>query len=349
MVNFNTYQTRNFYVAKAIDANVDTVGDIALGTTATGEAFFKYMNADGLVTRTDLIYPKNLVSVKKTTAAELATPLVAHKITGDTNAVTLSNLVGKAVNLNITLHQVISYDESDTLTIAASVVGTSTNTASAAAFYKALAKAIMLATPKFPEAPFKLYMVKSGTATEITKATADGSYPSDATSVVIVPCAQRWARGKMSNEPYTVSVAFSVKGSNVDDVVWGEDTVTTVAAFNTASSTSIPATISGAYALADLEYFALGERGDIYRGSMWPNEYDTKYQIDVTKNYNVLSIEYFWQGSAENVQKSPRMIQVVAEAAQSNDVVTTLYNSVVALTSDGKLASLDSRVETLEG
>ena len=133
MTNFNTYQTRNLYVAKAIDANVDTACDIALGSTATGEAFFKYMNADGIVTRSDLIYPKNIVSLKKTEAADLATPLMAHKITVDTTAVTLANLVGKAINMNITLHQVISFDESDTLSIVASVVGNSTNTASAAA------------------------------------------------------------------------------------------------------------------------------------------------------------------------------------------------------------------------
>jgi len=329
MVNFNTYQTRNFYVAKAIDANVDTNGDIALGTTETGEAFLKYKNADGLVTRSDLIYPKNIVSVKKTEAADLATQLIAHKITVDTNAVTLSNLVGKAINLSITLHQVISYDESDSLTIAASVVGNSTNTASAAAFYKAMTAAILAVMPKTPEVPFKVYMVKSGTATEITKATASGSYMADATSIVLVPTAQRWARGKMSNEPYTLSVAFHVHGSNVDDVVWGEDAVSTVAALNTASSTSIPATISGAYALADLEYFALGERGDIYRGSIWPNEYDTKYEIDVTKTYDVLSVEYFWQGSAENVQKSPRMIQVAAES--STGVVAALYDKIEAL------------------
>ena len=61
--------------------------------------------------------------------------------------------------------------------------------------------------------------------------------------------------------------------------------------------------------------------------------------IDVAKEYNVLSIEYYWQGGAENVQKSPRMIQIAAEAADSNDVVTTLYEALVALVNEGASAS----------
>ena len=58
MRNFNTNQTRHFYVAGAVDANVDTNLDIALGTTATGEMYFKYKNADGLLTRSDTIDPQ---------------------------------------------------------------------------------------------------------------------------------------------------------------------------------------------------------------------------------------------------------------------------------------------------
>ena len=58
MTNFNTYQTRHFYVAAAVDANVDTNLDIALGATENNEYFFfKYRNADGLLTRSDIINP----------------------------------------------------------------------------------------------------------------------------------------------------------------------------------------------------------------------------------------------------------------------------------------------------
>lgn len=319
MANFNTYQTRHFYAAKAIDANVDTNGDIDLKTTATGEAFFVYRNADGLLTRSDLIKPENIVSLKLTEAADMATPLMAHTITVDTNAVTLSNLVGKEITLTVTLHQVISYDASDSIAVVASFVGTATNTASAAAFNKAVAKALITAVPNMPEAPFKVFIG----STEITKTLADASYPGSG-DLVIVPAPTKYVRGKMSKEVYEISVASAVKGSNVDDVAWAIDTVAKSAISN---NTEIP----GVYALADLEYFALGERGDVYRGSLWPNNYEPTYAIDVTKDYNVLSVEFFWQGSAENVQKSPRMIQVAAEATDSDDIATTLYEQLEAI------------------
>lgn len=336
MANFNTYQTRHFYVAKAIDANVDTNGDIALKTTTTGEAYFSYRNADGLLTRSDLIKPENIVSLKLTSAADMATPLMAHTITIDTNAVTLSNLVGKDIALNVTLHQIISYDSSDSILVAAHVTGTSANTASAGAFYAAVAKALVDAMPKMADVPFKVFLG----STEITKATS--SIPTNATALVIVPAPGKYTRGKLSKEALEISVASSVRDSNVEDIAWAIDTV---AKSTVTNNTVIP----GVYALADLEYFALGERGDIYRGSTWPNNYEPTYMIDLTKDYNVLSVEFFWQGSAENVQKSPRMIQVAAEAADSSDVATTLYNSLKALTPAGKFADLDSRVETLEG
>ena len=348
MANFNTYQTRHFYVAKAIDSNVDTNGDIALKTTPyeqngpVSAMYFSYRNADGLLTRSDLIKPENILSVKKTAAADMATPLTAHKITVDTTAVTLSNLVGQAINLHITLHSVLGYDESNTLAITASVLGTTTNTASAAAFYQAMAKAILLAMPKMPEAPFKVYLATASAATEVTKATVD-SYASSATSIILVPEPTKYIRGRLSKEVYGLSVAFSVRGSNTELVAWGTDDASKTAAelVSTISGLS-PTVIPGVYALADLEYFALGERGDMYRGYLYPNNYDTKYEIDLSKNYNVLTIEFYWQGGAENVQKSPRMIQVAAEAAQSDDIVTTLYNSVMALTTEGRLAALEA-------
>ena len=62
MANFNTNQTRHFYVANAVDASVDTNLDIAVAQAQTGEFFFKYKNADGMLTRSDTIKPENVIS-----------------------------------------------------------------------------------------------------------------------------------------------------------------------------------------------------------------------------------------------------------------------------------------------
>lgn len=324
MANFNTYQARQFYVAKAIDDDLDTVGDIYLKTTANGKAFFNYVNADGLLTATDVFDPKNIVSLRKTEAAEMDIPLMAHTITLNTNEVaSLTALVGKAVNLTVTINQFMSYDMADTVSVVASIVGDATNTGSQNAFNKAIAKALVNAIPTFAgEKPFKVFIG----STEITKDTADGSYPGSG-SLIIVEAAQKWYRNKMSKEAFPLTISSDAEG-----LAWAADAV----AKSTITNNKV---IPSAYQLADLEAFALGERGNIYRYGNEPNYEPPTYMIDVAKEYNVLSIEYYWQGGAENVQKSPRMIQIAAEAADSNDVVTTLYEALVALVNEGVSAS----------
>lgn len=318
MQNFNTNQTRHFYVAGAVDSNVDTNLDIALGTMQTGEFFFKYKNADGLVTRSDTIDPKKVVSLKNTSAAAMATKLMAHTITLDTNAVTLANCIGKVFTLSVKTLGLVDYDAADGITITASVTGNATNTASASAFYKDMAMAIAKALPKFDKS-YPLFKVFVGT-TEITAATTTIS--GTASSIILVEAAQKYVRGKLSGEPVPFVVSSRLEMSNYEDIPWALEAVAVSAITN---NIIVPAN----YVLADLEYFALGERGDVYRGYNFPNDYTPTYAIDPfgSTAYNVVTIEYYWNGHAENVQKSPRMIQIAASAANA----TSLYNAVDAL------------------
>ena len=324
MTNFNTNQTRQFYVASAIDNNVDTNLDIALKQAETGEMYFMYKNADGIVTRSDTFDPKKILSLKKTAAADMAKPLMAHTIAVDTTAVTLANLVGKTVDLIITIQGAISYDESDTMTYVASVTGDSTNTANATAFHKALAIAVAKAIPHNVSGGYPLIEVFSN-GTQVFSNTAAADVTGAAGGVVLVEGLQKYVRGKLNGDPAHFSVAFRYNDGNLGNILWGTDTV---AASAISSHTVVPAN----YMLADLEYFALGERGDYYRGAMWPNDYTPTYSINpASGSWDVLTVEYYWQGDAENVQKSPRMIQV----ASSNANVTTLYNTIASGTISG--------------
>ena len=336
MQNFNTNQTRHFYVAGA-DKTAGSISDnldIQVKQTATGEIYFLYKNADGLLTRSDTIDVKKVVSVKKTAASAMARPLMAHVISVDTNAVTLSSLVGKTINVIITIKQLFDYDEANSVTVTASVVGNSTNTATAAALHKDIALAIAKVLPKSANGyPFvKVY----SSGTEVTAKTAASDVTGSANGVVLVEGLQKYVRGKLSGEPCPFDVAFRLHDGNLDDVVWGKDEVKTVAAVNTAHTTSIsPVEMPGNYVLADLEYFALGERGDMYRGFNFPNNYETTYVINpFSGNYDVLTIEFYWNGEAENVQKSPRMIQVTGAVTGSGsdevNPVATLYATVMS-------------------
>lgn len=319
MQNFNTNQTRHFYVAGAVGSEgavANNLDIVIAGPIATGEMYFVYKNADGLVTRSDTFDPKKITSLKKTDASNLDKPLMAHTIAIDTNIIALNDLVGKTLDLMITIHEFFDYDASNTITFTASVVGNATNTASAAAFHKDLAIAIAKALPKFDK-QYPLIKVYSNGA-EVTANTAAADVTGSADGVILVEGLQKYVRGKLTGEPCPFSVAFRLADGNMGDIAWGTDTVAKAAA------PVSPIVYPGARTLADLEYFALGERGDVYRGSMWPNEYTPTYSIDLSQTYDVLTIEYYWAGGAENVQKSPRMIQVAGPAA----VITALQNTL---------------------
>lgn len=324
MQNFNTNQTRQLYVAAAVDANVDTNLDIALKQTATGELFFSYKNADGLITRSDSFDPKKITSLKKTEAADMDVAIIGHKITADTSAVSLgSGLIGKTISTIVTLHQIGDFDEGSSMVFNAAIVGDATNMASAnsnTAFYKAMAIALAKALPT------DLVKVYCG-ATEVTPTTVASGIANNPTAIYLIPKVQKYVRGKLSAETVTLSVAFRLHDG--EDTVWGKDEAKTVAAINTADTLSLtPVSISSVYNIADLEYFALGERGDYYRGAFWPNDYQPTYAVDLSKTYDIVTVEYYWAGNVENVQKSPRMIQVACDA--SGSAADTLYDAIAA-------------------
>jgi hypothetical protein len=76
--------------------------------------------------------------------------------------------------------------------------------------------------------------------------------------------------------------------------------------------------------LADLEYFCMGERGDIYRNVGWPNVIPTTYLVDPTKTYDVIDIHYSYTGSNESVQKSEKDLTVLFIPNTIDNVTATL-------------------------
>ena len=323
MANYNTNQARHFYVAatkRTSAAAVDDAGDIALLQNQDGDFYFVYKNGDGIVTRSDTIPAGCIQYVNKKAAADLARPLMAYTVAIDTEEIALTALVNKKVHLTINVEQLISYDPNDSLPVNVELACNATNTATAQAFHKALAMAIAKALPKKSIPYFKVF----SSGTEVTADTAAGSVTGATAGVVLVPGQQKWVRGKLTGEPMTLSISSDVD----DEIAWAKVTVATVAATNTAQSTSIaPASISGAYELADLEYFCYGERGDVYRGSIWPNNYEPTYLINVASSYDVLTVQYYWQGNVENIQKSPRTIQIAGTTAIVNAFYNTLAGS----------------------
>lgn len=64
--------------------------------------------------------------------------------------------------------------------------------------------------------------------------------------------------------------------------------------------------LTSGYKLADMEYFAMGERGDEYRMAAYPNHIVTDYKIVPTQNYDVYNIHYSYKGYNTQSHKSEK-------------------------------------------
>jgi hypothetical protein len=80
---------------------------------------------------------------------------------------------------------------------------------------------------------------------------------------------------------------------------------------------SVDTGLASGYKLADMEYFAMGERGDEYRMAAYPNHIITDYKIDPTKTYGVYNVHYSYNGYNTQSHKSEKdlVIAVLNDAA----------------------------------
>ena len=81
-------------------------------------------------------------------------------------------------------------------------------------------------------------------------------------------------------------------------------------------ATSTKGTISGTYKLADMEYFALGERGDEYRQMGWPDVvYKPEYKVEIGVPYNVLVVHYGYKGANDQSHLSEKDLIIASTAS----------------------------------
>ena len=338
MKNFSTNQTRNFYTAvrnRTGETSMDNVGDIALATitpeeNGAAEAIaFKYRNGYGNLTRTDTIGVGNIRSINLKAAADI--PLKKYTVAINSSVFDISNkkiagtngdAIGKTFILRTEVTNLFDFNPHNSAVYVGSVVIDSSTTADI--FYKTLAVAIANALPESNGYPLFRVFVKT---TEVTKGMVltDLSGVSSISNIVLVESPQKFVLGKLSGEPCPFYVSDTVALGETDELQWA--TIT-----KADSDVSGYTVISGTRQLAELEYFALGERGDVYREYWYPNNYDhsSEYLIDQSKKYKVMTIEYFWNGPSEDVQKSPRTLQIAAEISGTGSQATCILDGLYA-------------------
>ena len=305
---FSTNQARHLYVATALKSPKviasDAVGSIAVkADTAKNHLSFEYMGHGGL-TRSDLIDIKNIMYVKATKADKMARELKAV-------TVTLNNapVVGQDYILKIAFRQFAGISDEYTYTKFGMVHAT--NGMSESDFYKELAISLVKNFSREATQLVQFALLSGEEAVPVTNTTKASELTGTYKALVITEVEQDWVLGTKPQEAVHFDVAPGTVAVDGDEVIWGK-------VEDADSETSV----KNGKAIADLEYFCMGERGDIYRGVGFPNNIPTKYMVDPSKEYHVLDIHYAYVGSNESAQKSEKDITIVcADMATLNSII----------------------------
>ena len=330
MATFSTNQVRQLYVATALKSPDEiasgTAGSIAVKSDqAKSHLYFEYMGAGGM-TRSDLIDIKNILYATATDADDLAYDLAKYKLTLDNTVNGGEPVVVQDYILRIAFRNYPGLSEEDQY-FKYGMVHTVTGM-TASDFYKTLALSLVKNFSREEQGLLKFYLetggsnaeVVAGTLTEVTKDTKESSLTSTYTGIIIEEAPQDWSLGVMEQAPVNFTIQPDLIIDNGDERIWGVVKKVT-------STNRIP----DGHKIADLEYFCMGERGDVYRMVGFPYVIRTKYLVDPDIKYNVIDIHYAYVGPNESVQKSEKDITIVVpKIGVNNQVSNALANNIIS-------------------
>jgi len=326
MATFSTNQVKHLYVAKAVDSNLDTLGDIKFIDAGDGQIAAKYVGNDGIV-RTDLIDLATLKG-KAVKASSMSRYLKSAYIASS------SAVAGQDYILKVTLDHFGGMTAEDKGFIFADYRATSTDAAKNVIANLAINLAKNASKAAYNDI-INVYVTTAATASTALTLNTNlwaVSKNSDAatvagygslTAIVIEAAEQPWLLGRAPYDMIYFSVAADPIMSSGLETDWA--TIT----YDTAHPT--PAIVNSKL-IADLEYFCMGERGDIYRNVGWPNSFEFKPLVDADAQYGYHVIELTWayQGDAEDIQKSPKELVIVspAEGATTYTVINAVASAI---------------------
>lgn len=318
MATFSVNQNRQLFVAKnVVTTTPAAVGDLKLGgDKASTYMYFQHMGYGGL-TRSDKIDLSNVMYAKTTKAEALSRKLKKATVTLDSEVNGGNPISGQDYVLRIFFRQYIG--NSDIYQEAKYGVVHGYKGMTASDFYKTLALSLAMNFSKEVVPLLKFYLKTSSGSTEVTASTAKKDLTDTYTGVVIEEAEQPWRLGVRRQEEVFFDVIPTTVLFNSEEVIWG-----------TVENGTSETTIKNGKKMADLEYFCMGERGDVYRGIGFPNNIPTTYLVDSTVKYNVIDIHYAYVGSNESVQKSEKTITlVVPKVGANNQASNKLANDII--------------------
>lgn len=305
--------TTNFK-PKSVSALTAAPMDFALAKTKDGECVYLQYNGAGGVTRSDLIPIKNILYAHKTAAAEMAKKLktatiavTATSTDGDENTT-----VDKGTYIvRIVVYNYVGMSDEDKYYRYGQV--TSNGNLSVEDFYAKMADSLTKNLSREVGKLFDVDLVEEDSAP---------------VGIKITEVEQDWVLGTKQRVP----VLFDVQLVSNDDIFDPSvDGNVTTYDWGTVTVGAADETLNNGKDIADLEYFLMGERADIYRGKGWPNVIPTKYLVDSTSAYDVLDIHFAYVGANECVQKSEKTITLVSKVADLIDTLATNFTSATGV------------------
>jgi hypothetical protein len=321
MATFSVNQVRQLYVATSLKTPhvlaSDAAGSIAVkNDTVKSHLYFEYKGADNLM-RSDLIDTKNILYAKATDATAMAHNLKSVTVALDSNVNGGAPVAGQDYILRIAFKQYVGMSDEDQYFKYGMVHAYAGMSASE--FYKVLAVSLAKNFSREIVPLIKIEIKTASATTEVTPTTKVADLKDTYIGVVVTEVEQPWRLGVMAQTPVYFTVQSVPVTVNGDERHWATLT----------ESTS--GSIGNGKTIADLEYFCMGERGDMYRQVGWPHNIPTTYLVDPTKTYCVFDIHYAYVGSNESVQKSEKTITIVcADKAELNKVITA-FNTATGL------------------
>lgn len=341
---FSTNQVRQLYVAKKVKSShvlaSDDAGSIALiSNDKESHLYFEYKGADNLM-RSDIIDVKNILYAKSTNPEAMGRNLKSVTVTLDSSVNGGVPVAGQDYILRIAFRQYVGMSDEDQYFKYGMVHAYAGMNADE--FYKTLALSISknFSREVTPLVKIEVHSATKGTDKgnftsgymEVTPSTKDngksdetnpyyaaGTLVDDIDEIRITEVEQPWRLGIMAQTPVYFTVQPATIVVDGDDRTWG----TVVEGVN--------GIVGNGKNIADLEYFCMGERGDIYRGIGFPNNTVTTYLVDPSKTYYTLDIHYAYVGSNEAVQKSEKTITIVSAVKDDINNLITTFNTATGL------------------
>lgn len=325
MAVFTNNQVRHFYVVNNVTnetpSKEDSIGTIyATGSfidpkSGVAGKYYKYKDATGNITRTDLV--NNVTYVKLTPGSKVEHKAKIATITMDKDPIVGQDYVVKVLVKNYVgmsdIYQLIKDGAARALT---------TNKAD---LLKALAVSLFRNMSR-EIVPFVSIGNGTNVINKVDKTgkplTENGTEVTFTTSIVLTELEQPQTVGKFNKQPVNYEVFFgTIKENGIETNEWA-----------TVNYTDGSVIISSGDIAAEMEWFYMGNRGDMYRGIGYPNNIDTKYLVDPSAEYNFIDIHYSYIGANESVQKSEKDLTLaIKESVLSNYFIGTLSAKEEAL------------------